>query len=1452
MVSTAGQTLGLTKTGSVSGQVFFSNGNIASGSTVALDGGTPVSTSGSYSFSSVPTGVHTVGAINGNCGGSASVTVGSGASVTTNITLICLGGSVPGVPIIGATTGNLSGKIMDCSSPTFINLASIVIGSNTTKTSSDGNYSMTNIPIGSPAVSVNAGGYNPVNSTINIVSGNNIYNVCLNKSATTKPPTASLFDLFGTTTDNRGKLLSGVAVDVFDSAKNKIGNMISAAVADNGSTISRGSNYDIVSLDRSKLLVSGATYTVKVSKKGYQDQNVTISASDLISSGTGYYISRNFQLSVLSSLTLTGVVKSQIDGKPVPAATVSLTTPSSALQTSITDNNGQFTLTIKPTFDTSGNLLISDLTVQKYGYLAYYNKGPNLAYTLSTSGVNSLSDIILTPDTTNLVLYGKITDQDGKYLDGKIGIIFEVQVMETVTSSATLSNDPTLGDHNYVSKDLPTVYGGNRVTQINVTVTLDGYQESGQIYTMPVVAGKNGLVNFNLQLHKIQLFDLVGLIANSNNKNLPYDGVEVTVNGSTPLPIVGSPFHTGEISKAKVDGKDANLFAFSLPIPASGKTYLVTFGSGPSSQAITISSSDVIMQTEPLHNYVRRDFAIAFLPSLEIRVYDNTSETTIAGAGVNLTDASCPEVSKLNLSVITDAQGKAVFYSSILDKYLADQLPGCFQYQLSATVSKGGYITQNLRVAKSSSLLNRQVFLDKSATKTTNQILGHVYDLDNGNPISGAKVTLCPASDPACDPPVAKIIASTDSNGYFKFDSPVPGSYSIRAYSSDYGDLTGGLLNFNYASGQLGLSLYFGNKLVPIGNVMANILVLDQNSKKPVTGIKVDLVDSTLKPNQIIDIPATGIYGESSFQAIKNHKYIASAKAIVGDVTYAILKTTIGFPANYDSLSDKDQQSINDKNILYAQANKPIDAINKVKVTVTDCGGSKKPIPGASVSYDLHYSPELAFSFGLPKTATAITNTQGQAILPDNLTYTGGSIAAVGGKIAFNKDDLDSLTISAKGYDPMEISPKENLSVCLDENVTKNHKIFVNKADGFTGTEYGILDAKDFKTQILRNGSWTDASLPLQTGKAADGGTNLFFTPTQVGYKYRVISNSGNVTEWVFFDNSQDITIDYFVCTDEDSPDNLVKISDKVYLYFSDDELKNDYRNSDPKKSAIFLQLAAEVSKLQKVSVDVGTVLLHFSSDTNINAGAQPNIISDCAGVPNARIIQINKGMIDYYFNGGVSLSNILSGVTHEYGHLVLYYLNDDGSNMAKSWANIYDWLTSDQASGTIIFGRIKDGYANLVPAGLGGHPSDDVNELFASFFDGYFASHERFYGIIKYQTSGSAQNILEYMWQLFAENIGKVDSNDGNYFTPVGGKIGNIPYTYSQIKSGVWKASVYNKSSATTKALVQATIVVKPVAVAAYSSAAAVTKSVGSAISGAAQTVSATVSGWAKSIAKL
>ncbi|MCX6811853.1 MAG: hypothetical protein NT039_04135, partial [Candidatus Berkelbacteria bacterium] len=303
---------------------------------------------------------------------------------------------------------------------------------------------------------------------------------------------------------------------------------------------------------------------------------------------------------------------------------------------------------------------------------------------------------------------------------------------------------------------------------------------------------------------------------------------------------------------------------------------------------------------------------------------------------------------------------------------------------------------------------------------------------------------------------------------------------------------------------------------------------------------------------------------------------------------------------------------------------------------------------------------------------------------------------------------------------------------------------------------------------------------------------------------YRVsapgLSSSGSV----YFDSVDDKVIYYGFCSQQ-TDSKIINAGDGIYLNISGEEAQNLY-NTNKK---IFDEIIIQIKSLKRKSKDVGNLLISVvDGEGAINASAIPIYIANnsCFGIKDIQVMNVTTDYIKWAAQQKRS-DDITFTMAHEYGHLVYGMFKKTDPNFSDKWYQLFEKITLQSSSLTsCVWNAFKDGNVGMSPRSFGGHPGDDEDEMFASFYSSYFMYHDRLYGIIKYHVTPDSpcQNILKYMWQLFAENVGKVYSNDDQFFLPVGGKIGKTEYSWQQIISGVWIKENYDKLPTGQKASLQ------------------------------------------------
>ena len=119
---------------------------------------------------------------------------------------------VCGAPPPPAATGSIAGLITDASSSSPIAGASVNTGSGqNTSTDPGGNYTLVDVPIGNPTVTVSATGFDPVAQSISVTEG---VSTALNVSLSPTPVGGGTGSIKGTVINGSGSKLRGVLVQV--------------------------------------------------------------------------------------------------------------------------------------------------------------------------------------------------------------------------------------------------------------------------------------------------------------------------------------------------------------------------------------------------------------------------------------------------------------------------------------------------------------------------------------------------------------------------------------------------------------------------------------------------------------------------------------------------------------------------------------------------------------------------------------------------------------------------------------------------------------------------------------------------------------------------------------------------------------------------------------------------------------------------------------------------------------------------------------------------------------------------------------------------------------------------------------------------------------------------------------------------------------------------------------
>lgn len=771
----------------------------------------------------------------------------------------------------------------------------------------------------------------------------------------------------------------------------------------------------------------------------------------------------------------------------------------------------------------------------------------------------------------------------------------------------------------------------------------------------------------------------------------------------------------------------------------------------------------------------------------------------------------------------TDSEGMTRFNSLKRFKYCHDSgTLGSRGIKLSAK----GYVTK-IKINEDYCHAGEVVlnyYLGKIDTSKGSLIKGSVYGIEKGwgsHYLEGAKVSLW--SDLKGD---AGKSTTTDSQGKFEFNMLEEGQYLISAFHYDYKSTTISSQAIKLEDGeQIDIGLLGLEKMPPSG--VLDKLVVAVYRKTTLEPVKEVLVTATTSEN-VIWREYTDLKGEASFGSVFLGESLL-VKIIKKDTNEVLDERKVIVPLDYYDLDDKDRATFWSQLVFLVDDGKASPP-KEVKIIVED-DETKKPIAGAEVIvYPFKESDDpmsrLFKSFQIPDSRDkflffkeigfrSITNNQGETSLPkdfvfydpdNNLAFLPDSIREEFKKYLYTEvigGGLSSFKIQKEGYEDLEVDMwelrgKDEYKVSLTKKQARLIVITIDHTQYNIGTNNETLDKLILEKQ--EGSKFVQVNNPDKDYLKRKG---VAYKGLKAG-TYRVsapgLSSSGSV----YFDSVDDKVIYYGFCSQQ-TDSKIINAGDGIYLNISGEEAQNLY-NTNKK---IFDEIIIQIKSLKRKSKDVGNLLISVvDGEGAINASAIPIYIANnsCFGIKDIQVMNVTTDYIKWAAQQKRS-DDITFTMAHEYGHLVYGMFKKTDPNFSDKWYQLFEKITLQSSSLTsCVWNAFKDGNVGMSPRSFGGHPGDDEDEMFASFYSSYYMYHDRLYGIIKYHvaTDSPCQNILKYMWQLFSEDVGKIYSNDNRFFLPVGGKIGKTEYTWQQIINGSWIKGNYDKLPTGKKAMLQ------------------------------------------------
>jgi hypothetical protein len=703
-----------TSTGTVTGTLTdVKTGNAIAGASISSSGSsTQTNSSGQYTLSGIAAvSAQLTASASGYANLTQQISVTSGATSTLTFAL---------TPTATPTTGTVSGKVTNASTGSAIAAATVSYSGGSDITDSNGNYTLSGVPIGTVSVTASASGMQSSTSSVTVTGGN----TTTKNFALTPIPTGSVS---GTVIDgytNQPIAAATVSFSGGNTATDANGNYTLSGIPTGTQTITAGAaNYQSQSKSVSILQSSTATanFTLQGSAVGTLSGTVTDASSGApilgasltyrggntltnaagayslanapsgtatLSTSAGGYTSKNISVTVATNQTTTQAVQlvpiptyGTITGVITDAAThatLSGATVSAGGITASTGSNGSYTLANVPTG-------LQTLIVDMSGYQEAKQSVSVSANTTTTANV------ALTSST------GRITG--------------------TITDS--VSNSPLAGATVSYSGGSTTTNSSGQYTltgvtpgSVSLTVTLAAYNTSTG--TATVVAGSTTTKNFSLILTPTS-GTITGAVTDSVSQ-AKLQGVTVSYSGGS-----ATTDSTGRYTLTSVPAGSVVLTAASTGYTSTSKTTTVVAGSSTSVSFALTPSTGTISGT----------------------VTD--SVTTLGLAGVT--------VSYSGGSTTTDANGNYSFTSVPTGT-------------LSVTATLTAYQTASQSVSVSGGKTSAASF---ALIPTTGTISGTVTDGLTSLGLSGVTVSYSGGS------------TTTDSNGNYSLSHVPVGSQTVTA-----------------------------------------------------------------------------------------------------------------------------------------------------------------------------------------------------------------------------------------------------------------------------------------------------------------------------------------------------------------------------------------------------------------------------------------------------------------------------------------------------------------------------------------------------------------------------------------------------------------------------------------------------------------------------------------------
>ena len=547
-----------------------------------------------------------------------------------------------------------------------------------------------------------------------------------------------------------------------------------------------------------------------------------------------------------------------------------------------------------------------------------------------------------------------------------------------------------------------------------------------------------------------------------------------------------------------------------------------------------------------------------------------------------------------------------------------------------------------------------------------------------------------------------------------------------------------------------------------------DISVLWQGTSEPVKDAKVEIKDA---------LPAlafTSANGSAQFMIYENKTYHVKVTK-----DSQVKEKDINIPPGYFSADNLDQPQFDAADrefVIYMDQNKL--SVNSVPIIVQDQNGH--PLSGVQVAIP----PGLTISGYSSNQFIGTTGADGRIVYTGGFNFFGAVSDFLDHKasapdrptIKFTDGENLQIFLNKSGYYP----PSPNATVSFDLNaIPVVAKPIVLKMTSWPHAGVYVYvemlaskyDKKVSLQKKLSNGTWQDVSAT----PTLEPNNSYYFAVPSGTYRAKeqpdIYSNPGA------FNGTQDLILDISaaneLCTHQGV---FVKHYPNFTMIFENEAL---YRAHQSLYDVGFVQ---QINHLRALNQTLDPLVIGVGDINTFNAFASPAKIN-CPNAGNpAWAITFDPSLIENLESQGRE-DDILAVLTHEYGHDIEFRLEQNGFPLSQ-WNGIFEGIgTLPSTERNAIWSIFIDSNSNFVP--WSGHPYEDPEEMFASFFQAYFVNHDDFYGRIRYHTTSEESNILGFMWQLFSQRVGRVYPDDSEMFTSR--LLTNWNPTFDQVRNGSW-----------------------------------------------------------------